>query len=60
MMKPFGQRDLPKKLQESFLKGLDSGTAQIYSKKPCIVVDAVLPTEVIEAADKELKSSKNR
>jgi hypothetical protein len=41
-MKPFGQKELPKKLQESFLTGLKRGTAQVYSKKQCIVVDAVL------------------
>jgi hypothetical protein len=56
-MKIFGQKELPKKYQQSFHKGLKSGSAQLYSDTHCIVVDEILPEGIIQAADQEMTKS---
>lgn len=58
MLKPFGKKELPVELQKSFIRGLKAGTAQVYSEKPCIVVDTDLPGAITRSADRQLKKEK--
>ncbi|MBS4031997.1 MAG: hypothetical protein KGZ63_11345 [Clostridiales bacterium] len=57
-MKIFGQKELPKKYQKSFLKGLKSGAAQVRSDTPCIVMDEVMPEKIVQASDQDILREK--
>ncbi|EEG79105.1 hypothetical protein [Dethiobacter alkaliphilus] len=59
-MKIFGQKELPKKYQTSFLKGLKSGAAQVCSDTPCIIVDEAMPEKIVKAADIDLSKKKSK
>ncbi|MBS4032033.1 MAG: DUF2442 domain-containing protein [Clostridiales bacterium] len=51
----FGSSEIPKELADKFVEAIRTGANDIVSDKPCIVVDCVLPDELIQAADERLR-----
>jgi len=47
-----------KKYEASFIEAVSTGALDIRSEKECIVVDTVLPPEIIRKADRRLRRKK--